>query len=178
MDAAYQCSSEAVIKINTARADNFEQDDGAIQNWSDVIKDILGFECGGQVETFVFKGYTKGVEIFSADTNATVNWAIQSDPAPLEKYALFFNLKEPTLFNLGALYGLYKPFDSVPSIKKTIQYEILRQQLLRMGTAVNGDLNEFKTYLSSAGPGVPNFDFIKSHHDLLMEAIQAFIIAY
>lgn len=174
MDSGYVCSDEATINISTARADNFDQDDEAIQNWSDAIKDILGFECEGKIKKFKYKGFTDGVEIFSADTNADVNWQIQSEPAPLERFSLFFNLREPDLFNFGALYSLYRPFKDIPRIKQTIQYEILEQQLNRLSSAVNGDMDEFQAYLESAGPGIPKFEIIKRHHDELMEAIQEF----
>lgn len=174
IDPSEVCSEEATINILATRADLFEQDDEAIQNWSDSIREIFGYECEGQIQKLKYKGFTDDVEVFSADTNADVQWLIQSEPAPLERFALFFNLKEPDLFNFGALYSLFKPYEAVPEIKKTIQYAILEKQLIRLSSAVNGDLEEFQTYLESAGPGVPNFEFIKKHHDTLMEAIQAF----
>ena len=173
MDSDYQCAEEATINISTTRADKFELEDEIIQTWSDAIKDILGYECDGQIETIKFKGFTDGVEIFTADTNADVKWSIQSAPAPLEQYALFFNLREPDLFNFGALYSLYKPFDAIPGIKETIQYEILKEQLVRLSEAVDGDMEGFQSYLQSAGPGLPNFETVKHHLDVLMEAIQA-----
>ena len=127
----YKCSSEAIININTKSVGYFDAGADVIQNLSEVARAILGFECS-KVTKIILKGYTEEVEVFSADTGEDVDWALQSEPSPLERFALFFSLREPDFYNLGTLYSLKKPYANLNGIEDSFQFRAYQTQLLRM----------------------------------------------
>jgi len=171
IDAAYQCSNEALIRIDTQSVGYFDSGADLIQNLSDTSRAVLGFECPS-IEKINFEGYTNDVLVFSADTSEADGWVLQSEPARLEEFALFFSLREPSLLNLGALYALKEPYQDLPGIEDSYQFQFYESQLKRLSEPA--DIETFAQYLDSPGIDLGTFKNAKAHFESVMSAIEKY----
>lgn len=170
----YRCGVTAPIKVTTQSADYFEKGALDVQKRIALISGaILGFECP-KIQTLEISGYTDGVMIFSANAKSSESWAIETAPAPLEKKALFLSLREPSFFVLGGIDGELKPYENVTGFKETYQYNYFEEQARRFATVIDGNLENFKSYLTDPGYDLGSFEEALSHFRSILNSIERY----
>lgn len=170
----YRCSTNAPVKVTTRSADYFEKGAIDIQKRVALVSGaILGFECP-KIQTIEISGYTDGVKIFSANAGRSKNWAIETAPAPLEKKALFLSLREPSFFVLGSIDGELKPYEKVTGFTETYQFNYFEEQARRFAAVVDGNLKNFRLYLTDPGYDLGSFEDALSHFQSILNSIERY----
>ncbi|WP_019959563.1 SEL1-like repeat protein [Woodsholea maritima] len=170
----YTCAEEAPITITTRSAAYFDQDAATIQRLANVVSAVLGFECS-LIERITLVGVTDGVVVFRADAAATQNWAIQSEPAPLEARALLFSVLEPSFGLLGPLETELAPFRSITGLQGSQQYRAFRAQGEWITSeVVDGDLDAFRAYLENPAFEFAEFEQALEHFRNILASIEAY----
>lgn len=170
---SYRCGSDAAIKITTASAAYFDQDALTIQRLSDTARAILSFECPN-ISKIKFSGYTDGIVVFKADALKKNNWALETEPAPLEGLALFFSLYDPDFFYLGAVSEQLKPYKKVSGIAETYQYKAYEKQISRMISIIDGNTKHFRSYLNKPGRDFGSFEKLLAHYANILKTIEIY----
>lgn len=173
IDGNYKCSAEASIKVVTLSAEYFDQDAQTIQRLADTSRAILGFECP-KISKINLIGYTDNVIVFRADASKATKWAIQTEPAPLELLALFFNGYKPDFFYLGTLHDQLKRYQNVNGITKTFQYKVYEKEVKRLIGVVDGNTDQFRSYLKNPGRNFESFEKTLEHYSDVLHVIKTY----
>ncbi len=173
----YRCGSEATIKITTSSAAYFDQDAQTIQRLSDTARAVLGFECP-KISKIEFIGYTDGKIVFSADAAKDTDWRLQTDPAPLEAFALFFSLYDPAFFHLGAVSEQFEPFRHVDGITDTYQFDVYEKQAKRLASVIDGNTDQFRSYLKNQAKEFESFEEVLAHYNNILKTIETYAPNY
>ncbi|MBT2311831.1 hypothetical protein [Pseudomonas fluorescens] len=167
----FTCAPEAEIKIITASAAYFDQGAETVQRLVNTASAVLGFECP-KISHLTFTGLTDGVVVFEAAAKKQDKWALQTAPAPLEALALFFSLYEPDFSHLGTAQTKLNPYRTVTGIQESYQYQALDEQIKRLASVADGDIEKFRTYLQEQGGEFRSFESALSHYQDVLSTIK------
>ncbi len=173
INSTHRCGSEGTIKITTSSAAYFDQDAATIQRLSDTARAILSFECP-KISKIQFIGYTDGTVVFKADAEKESNWALQTEPAPLERLALFFSLNEPDFFYLDTVYEQLEPYRKVSGMSETYQFKAYKKEVNRLIAVIDGDTEKFRSYLKNPGRDFGNFEKVLAHYKNILRTIEKY----
>ncbi|MGH1432548.1 MAG: tetratricopeptide repeat protein [Neptuniibacter sp.] len=167
----YSCAEEAAINIRSSSAGYYDQAAEILQRKiAATVSGILSFECP-QISTIYLKGYAENTLVFQGDAKKKERWAIQTEPAPLERIALFISLQEPNFTLLGSLYDQLKPYKNVEGILTSYQFDTYEKQIHRVMSVVDGDTEAFQDYLKQSN-GIESFDEALSHYTDILSLIE------
>jgi hypothetical protein len=161
------------VGITARSADYYDRDADTIQLLADTSRAILAFECP-EIKKVVFEGFVDRVRVFGGTAEEAEEWAIQTDPGPLEALALFYTAQEPSFFHLGNMNAQMKPFLGVEGIFKTEQFKDYNAQAVRMMRIVDGDVAAFTDYLRNPGRSLGSFNNAQAHYKNVLEMIRIF----
>lgn len=173
LDAPTRCNPASSITVTASSADYFDQDALTLQRLANTARAILLFECP-QISTISFTGLTDKVVVFKATASKSSNWALETDPAPLEGLALLFGLQQPDFFYLGTLHGQLKHYRDITGIENTFQFKAYQQQMKRFVGIIDGDTSAFQAYIKNPGRKFENFDSALAHYGDIVSAIKAY----
>jgi len=173
IDDGYVCSSTADIKITTSSADYFDQGAETIQRLADVSRVVLGFECSN-ISKIEFSGVTDKVPVFHAEAEKSNKWAIETYPAPLEGLALLFSQYKPEFFHLGTINNKLEHFQNVTGIQNTYQFKAYEKQAKRLIAIIDGNTEQFQSYLKNPGRKFKNFAQVEAHFADILKTIKTY----
>lgn len=170
INSRFRCSSVAEVKITTPSAAYFDQGQEVVKKLSDTARAMLGFECP-KVEKIEFVGITDGTEVYRADAQKKHKWALETYPPPLESAALFYSTLEPDFHYLPAFAISLENYIDVNGMTETYQYESYQEQLTRIFSIVDGDIEIFKAFIKKSWEQRSNIENIMPYYDAIIKAI-------
>ena len=110
---------------------------------------VLAWECP-QISKIKFTGVTNGVVVFRADAQKSDQWKMQSYPPPLEGLALVYSNLDPSFYYLPALNASLEKYIKVNGMAKTYQFKAYMEQLKRLLSIIDGDVEKFKSFINQS----------------------------
>lgn len=169
----YRCNPDAAIKITASSADYFDTDALTIQRLADTARAVLSFECP-RISRINFTGYTGEAVVFKASAQKNTRWALETEPAPLEGFALFFSLYDPQFYYLGIVNEQLGPYRNIKGINETYQFKAYEKQVNRLIKIVNGDTEKFRSYLINPEGEFGSFEKLLAHYADILTTIEIY----
>ena len=171
IDPGFQCNYLATIIVRTKSADYFDLSPLELEKLMNTARAILSFECN-TIRTIELRGITDDTVVFTAKASIDDNWYITTEPPPLEAIALVSQLYEPSFFYLGAMIGNGIGYLDLSGIENSYQFNVYMREMERIGSVLDGDVEQFKEYIISSGARFSSYDLALENYQNILKSVQ------